>query len=79
VVTNTDPNGVNPHERLTLTYAAIGRARRVVVTVAGAAKRDALARIAAGDDLPAGRLAADDLVWLVDADALGDLTPDTAG
>ena len=76
VVVNTDPNGVNPHVRLTLTFAAIARARTAVVTVAGAAKRDALARIAAGEDLPGGRLTADDLVWLVDADALGDLTPD---
>ena len=30
----------------------------------------------AGEDLPAGRLTGSDLVWLVDADALGDLTPD---
>ena len=45
--------------------------------MAGASKRDALARIAAGEDLPggpAGRPAT--CVWLVDADALGDLTPD---
>ena len=76
MVTNTDPNGVNPHERITLTFAGIARARRVVVTVAGASKRDALARIMAGEDLPGGRLTGDDLVWLVDADALGDLTPD---
>jgi 6-phosphogluconolactonase len=76
VVTNRDPNGVNPHERLTLTLAAIHRARRTVVTVAGASKRDALARIADGEDLPAGRLTGAGLVWLVDADALGDLDPD---
>ncbi len=76
VVTNTDPNGVNPHERLTLTYAGIARARSVVVTVAGASKHDALARIRAGEDLPGGRLAGADIVWLVDAEALGDLTPD---
>ncbi len=76
VAANTDPNAVNPHERITLTFAGIARARRVVVTVAGASKHDALARIVAGEDLPGGRVTADDLVWLVDADALGDLTPD---
>ena len=76
VITNTDPNGVNPHERITLTFAGIARARRIVVTVAGASKHDAFARIVAGDDLPAGRVTGSDIVWLVDADALGDLTPD---
>ena len=72
VVANTDPNGVNPHERITLTLAGLARARRTVVTVEGQSKRDALARIMAGEDLPAGRLAGDDVLWLVDADALGD-------
>jgi len=77
VVANTDPNGVNPHERITLTFAGIARARRTVITVAGGSKRDALARIMSGEDLPAGRVTGSDLIWLVDADALGDLTPDT--
>jgi len=76
VVANTDPNGVNRHERLTLTYAGIARARRVVVTVAGASKRAALAAVMGGADLPAGRLTGADIVWLVDADALGDGRPD---
>jgi 6-phosphogluconolactonase len=76
VVANTDPNGVNPHERLTLTYPGIARAAQVVVTVSGASKRDALARIRAGEDLPAGRLEGGDIVWLVDVDALGGLVPD---
>lgn len=79
VVANTDPNGVNHHERLTLTYAGIARARRIVVTVAGASKRDALTRIMAGEDLPAGRLTGAHLLWLVDADALGDGTADGVG
>jgi 6-phosphogluconolactonase len=78
VVANADPNGVNAHERITLTYAGIARARRTVVTVAGASKRDALARLLAGEDLPAGRLTGQDLLWLVDADALGDASPDPA-
>jgi len=78
-VANTDPNGVNPHERLTLTFAGIARAERIVVTVAGASKRAALAGIMAGEDLPGGRLVGDDILWLVDAPALGDGTPDEVG
>ncbi len=69
VVTNADD--AHPHARLTFTIPAIARARLVVVTVAGAAKRDAFARIRAGEDLPAARIAADRVVWLVDPEAMG--------
>ncbi|MGA2836199.1 MAG: 6-phosphogluconolactonase [Acidimicrobiales bacterium] len=79
VVANEDPNGVNPHPRITLTYAGIARAARTVFTVSGPSKRDALARIRAGEDLPAGRVTGRDIVWLVDADALGDIDPDSVG
>ncbi len=60
----------HPHPRLTLTFPAIAAARSVVVTVAGAEKRDALARVRAGDRrAPAARLEAAEVVWLVDAAA----------
>ncbi len=72
VAANRDPQGINPYERITLTLAGIARARRVVFTVAGESKRDALARIAEGADLPAARVAAGDVLWLVDAAVLGD-------
>ena len=52
VVTNGDD--LHPHPRLTFTYPALARARLVVFTVAGEEKRDAFARIRAGDDLPGG-------------------------
>jgi len=68
----SDPSGNNPHERITLTFAALARARLVVFTVSGAAKRDAFARLRAGDDLPAGRVRAERILWLVDHDAAGD-------
>jgi 6-phosphogluconolactonase len=63
----------HPHPRITFTYPAIARSPLVVVTVAGAEKRDAFARVRAGDDsLPATHVhAADQLIWLVDAGALG--------
>ena len=63
---------LHPHPRLTFTYPALARARLVVFTVAGAGKRDALARVRAGDDVPAAHVEADRVVWLVDMAALGD-------
>ncbi len=71
VVATEDPGGANPHPRLTLTLPAIARARRVVFTVSGAAKRQAVARLVAGDDIPAARVRAPEVRWLVDAEALG--------
>ena len=62
----------HPHPRLTLTFPAIAAARRVVVTVAGVGKRDALARVRAGDrTAPAARVDAAEVIWLVDAAAWG--------
>ncbi len=78
VTANRDSTGVNPYDRITLTLEGIARARTVVFTVSGASKRDALTRICAGNDLPAARVSADEVLWLVDAAALGDATPDPA-
>ncbi len=72
VAPNRDPNETNPHDRITLTLPAIARGRLVVFTVSGATKRDALRRVVAGEDLPAGRVTAEDVLWLVDAAAVGD-------
>ena len=69
VVPNADE--AHPHERLTLTFPALARARLAVFTVAGAEKRDTWARIRDGADLPAARVRAQEVVWLVDAEASG--------
>jgi 6-phosphogluconolactonase len=71
-VATRDPNANNPHDRITLTYPAIARARLVVFTVSGESKRDAFARVVAGEPLPAARVTAGEVLWLVDADAAGD-------
>jgi 6-phosphogluconolactonase len=72
VVANRDPHANNRHDRITLTLPAIARARLVVVTVEGASKHDAFSRIVGGADLPAARVTAEQVVWLVDAEAAGD-------
>ena len=71
VVRNTDPSGNNPHERLTLTFDAIARADLALFTVAGESKREALGRVLAGDDVPAARVRAGRVLWLVDREAVG--------
>ncbi|MGD0393795.1 MAG: 6-phosphogluconolactonase [Acidimicrobiales bacterium] len=71
VVANRDPNANNPHDRVTLTLPGIARARLVVFTVSGPSKRGAFARLVAGADLPAARVTAGQVLWLVDADAAG--------
>ena len=69
VVGNHDPLGNNPHPRLTLTFAGIARARRVVVTVEGASKLEALQRVRAGDEVPAARADGPAVLWLTDPEA----------
>ena len=65
-------DAAHPHPRLTFTYPALSKAALVVFTVDGAAKRDALAAVRRGDDLPATRVRAGRVVWLVDDAAAGD-------
>ncbi len=69
VARNVDPSGRNKLPRMTLTLSAISRARLVVFTVAGASKRATLQAVLDGADLPAARVVADRVVWLVDRDA----------
>ncbi|MFZ6002524.1 MAG: 6-phosphogluconolactonase [Actinomycetota bacterium] len=72
VVMNTDPAGRNDHERMTLTLAGIARARLVLVTVAGEAKRDALDRVRRGDPTcPGALVTADRVIWIADPAASG--------
>jgi 6-phosphogluconolactonase len=62
----------HPHPRLTLTFPAIARALLAVVTVSGADKRQALARVRGPGDVPAANIRAERVVWLVDKAAAGE-------
>ena len=74
VVMNEDPSGTNPYTRMTFTLAGIARARLALVTVAGEAKREVLARVMAGDaEVPASHIRADRVLWIVDPAAAGEL------
>src|SRR5919202_6688902 len=67
VVMNEDPKGNTAHRRMTLTFSGIARARLAVVTVEGEAKREAFTAVRRGDaDMPATRIHADRVIWLVD-------------
>jgi len=66
VVLNRDPKGNHPHERMTLTFAGIARGRHVVFTVSGEDKREAMRMVMEGADVPAARVRAERVLWLVD-------------
>jgi 6-phosphogluconolactonase len=63
--------GAKPEVRITLTYPPLESSRHTGFLVAGADKREALARVSAGDsELPSARLRpVGELVWFVDEQA----------
>lgn len=61
----------HPHTRLTFTFPALARAGLAVVTVSGAGKAGAWRRLCRGDDVPAARVEAGRVLWLVDSAAAG--------
>jgi len=72
VTTSVDTSGRNPFDRMTLTLSGIARGKIVIFTVAGPTKRDAMRRLVDGADLPAARVRADRVLWLVDREAYPD-------
>ncbi len=66
VVFNTDPRGNNPYKRMTFTYSAIELADLVVFTIEGESKKRAFNDLKNGADLPASRVRAKNIIWLVD-------------
>ncbi len=66
--------------RMTLTYPALNRARRVLWVVTGGEKAEMLQRLQAGDvSIPAGRVRRDQAVLLADRAATGGLTAEQGG
>lgn len=64
--------GLDPFvPRISLTVPALTSARHVLFLVTGAGKREPLARLAAGEDLPAGAIRGPQVVWLLDEAAAG--------
>ena len=63
---------LHPHRRVTFTFPGIARSRLVVFTVSGAGKREAFARVRRDEDVPAARVRADRIIWLVDGPAAGE-------
>lgn len=60
------------YRRMTLTYSAIAQARQIVWLVTGPNKREALAKLLAGDrSIPAGRVENDEMVIVADEAAAG--------
>ena len=65
-------NEYQGRRRMTLTYPAIDRARRILWLVTGDDKVDALARLRAGDDsIPAGPISIENAIVVADAAAAG--------
>jgi 6-phosphogluconolactonase len=56
---------LHPHPRVTLTYPGIALSRLAIVTVEGESKREAWQRVQRGDDVPAARIRAERVLWLV--------------
>ena len=59
------------HARLTLTLPVLSAAKVALFLVSGASKRAALASLMAGEDIPAARVRADEVVVVADRDAAG--------
>lgn len=76
-VTAIEEAGREPYvPRITLTFAALQPAQEVLFLVSGAAKQRAMARILAGDDVPAARVRPNGrLRWFVDHAALPENVP----
>lgn len=65
-------NAYQGHQRMTLTYPAINAARQILWLITGAEKRDALAKLLAGDEsIPAGRVENEAMTVVADEAAAG--------
>jgi len=69
VAINFDPNGNNPHLRLTVTMQAIVRFTQRVIVAVGSTKAEIVARVMAGEPLPITQLPEEGTLFLLDAES----------
>jgi 6-phosphogluconolactonase len=70
VALNVDATGHNPYKRMTLTFSGLSRSRLILFTISGESRRDAMRAVLDGAEVPAARVRADQVLWLVDREAL---------
>ena len=64
-----DPSGSAPYQRMTLTPGGLARSRTILITVPDGSRAEALAAVASGADVPASRIDAAHVRWIVHPDA----------
>lgn len=69
VAYNEDPNGKNPHKRVTLTLNAINKAKLLVFTVSGIEKHDAFEKVKSNANIPANLIKGEEIIFIVDEKA----------
>lgn len=67
---------LHPHQRRTLTFAALQQARHVIFTVMGVQKAAMLRRVFTRGDVPAAQVQAPSVSWILDPAAAGELPPE---
>ncbi len=74
IALNQDIHGINPHQRITLTFEPINAASCRIITVSGKEKATILRQALSGSPLPVNRLNTNNLIWLVNNQAAEELT-----
>ncbi len=64
-----DPQQLNAHDRMTLLLPAINSSKQVIFTVSGSEKLEAMTKAMQGIDIPALRVRATNVLWIVDEEA----------
>lgn len=64
-----DPQQLNAHDRMTLLLPAINSSKQVIFTVSGREKLEAMTKAMQGSDIPALRVHAANVLWIVDEEA----------
>ena len=66
VAYSRDPQQLNAHDRMTFLLPVINSSKQVIFTVSGSEKLEAMAKVMQGSDVPALRVCAANVLWIVD-------------